>query len=627
MKLICHIIRKDIVRERWALLLWVLLLVGQAAIGLRLLGDPGYNKDWIEKGQIVNGILVFLQVLLGYMLVARLVHADALLGTEMFWATRPISRGRLLVAKALGAVLVFGLLPVVLLAPWWLWCGFTGRDLFWSGVDTFGWQLLMIAPAFLIASMTRELGRLLLWTILLFVFLMIWAVVLENVFKTGKTENDPTNQFLGVVYSRVWLSCLAFLVCSAALATHQYLTQRLVRSIGLTVAGLGVVVLVGLCTQDNWTMPLARLPLKAPAPEVAAALAAVRVEAGRGLPDTHVKVRVGTEQRLLTEHYFLGLPPGTGVAGGTGRQTWRWADGQRIRRYGFVGGGWMSAEPFLRQAYGLAKPAEDPETGIWRQERQEELQQKVAANRAARGVEAPKAFHRVPSARPEPRTMMYAGVPAALIPKAKTESPAYEATLNYVVTQPVIVAELPLQAGARGGQDSLSARLIDLRQELEKTTRAPHLLRQEIAKMTGVPQGVERTHAAMIFTAPAQRIAGLWGVNFFTTSIRNPMRGEVWLVNRTTGDMVRVENFSLQAVRGGTIGGVQIGWNQMQVNAGVVIRDGKWMDRDPQWREHCSLVVVAEELVDYATTSVKADRLDFLPSLWVEDGDEPSAKR
>lgn len=604
MKLIWQIIRKDIVRERWALLLWALLFVGQVGVGLKLLGDSGHNQGWIGKGQVVNGLLVMLQILLGYFLVARWVHADPLLGTDMFWVTRPITRGRLLAAKALGVVLVFGLLPVALLAPWWLGCGFTLRDVFWAGVDTFGWQLLMIAPAFLIASLTYELGRVLLWTILLFVFLMIWAVVLGNVFKIGKTALDPTNQFVGVVYSRLWLSSVTFVLGCGAVAAHQYLTQRLHRSIWLTVAGLGVVVLVGLSTQDNWTRGLARLPLKAPSPEVATALAGFKVEMGRGLPNNRDKPRAGQEPSLLTEIYFQGLPGEMAVATGTARQTWRWADGQRIRRMGFIGGNWLQGDKLLRRTYGLAAPAEDPETVAWRKTRRDEIQQQIAVNRAKRGEPPPKDFARVTPARPEPMNYVYSSAPLALAKKSLTDPPAYAAEINCVITQPVVVTELPLQVGAQGGSDSTRVRLIELR---EQASKAPV-----------PPDGEGNLQATVLFTAPLHRTSGLWQVFLVSSEIRNPMRGEVWTVNRATGDLVRVESYALQGVRGAMIAGVAINWNHMTLRSGQVVRNGKWVERDPQWREHCSLVAVAEDMVDYVTTTAKADRLEFLPSIWIE---------
>src|SRR6185369_10431409 len=108
--------------------------------------------------QLASGILVFLQVTMGYVLVARWVHADALIGTSMFWPTRPISAARLLAAKLLGILPVFTLLPALLLLPWWLYCHFGWHEILWTSVDLCGWQLLIIAPAFLVASLTDDLG-------------------------------------------------------------------------------------------------------------------------------------------------------------------------------------------------------------------------------------------------------------------------------------------------------------------------------------------------------------------------------------------------------------------------------------------------------------------------------------
>jgi hypothetical protein len=268
----------------------------------------------------------------------------------------------------------------------------------------------------------------------------------------------------------------------------------------------------------------------------------------------------------------------------------------------------MTAEALLRRTYGLAKPPDDAETVAWRKDQSEKMRQRVAANRVARGVASSPNFTRVPAARPEPRTFIHSSVPPALLKKAQVEAPEYAAEFKCVVTQPVLLTELPLVNGARGGRDSTEVRILQLHEEARKIALNP--------------EGNRLHYAAMLFTAPFHRVTGLWMANTVAAEVHNPMRGEIWTVNRATGDVMRMEGYSLQAVRGAIVAGVQLGWNQVQLGSGTVVRNGAWVNRDPQWPEHTSLAVVSEELVDYVTLTGRADRVEFLPSIWVE---EPAA--
>ena len=60
MKLIWHIFKKDLVRERWALLLWALLFAGQVAIGVVARKHEGADRDWVKDLQTVDFCLVWL---------------------------------------------------------------------------------------------------------------------------------------------------------------------------------------------------------------------------------------------------------------------------------------------------------------------------------------------------------------------------------------------------------------------------------------------------------------------------------------------------------------------------------------------------------------------------------------
>src|SRR3954453_10354642 len=102
MKLIWHIIGKDIRRNTWPLVFWILLFVAQTGLGILALWEDGPNLEWADWIQRVDWMLVTMRFITGYILVTQFVQDDELTGTRMFWLTRPISARRLLAAKGLG---------------------------------------------------------------------------------------------------------------------------------------------------------------------------------------------------------------------------------------------------------------------------------------------------------------------------------------------------------------------------------------------------------------------------------------------------------------------------------------------------------------------------------------------
>jgi hypothetical protein len=597
MKLIWHIIKKDIRRDRGALLLWAALFVAQVAIGFVLLNYHGGQRDFIQKLQLASAALVGLQFLMGYVLVARLVHADALLGTTLFWATRPISRRRLLAAKVGAVLLVFGVAPVALLVPWWLWCGFTAHDLAWTAVETFGWQLLMIAPAFLIASLTDDLGRVLLWSVMLFVVGMMWTALLGSVLRPGRLGNIEGAGSAGIVYTRVWLSGILLVLFSAVIAAHHYLTRRLARSIGLTMAGVGVVAAIVLFSERDWSSGLSSLTETKASPEVTAALAALKVEPGAALPDNRTKPRAGQEPSVTTEIYFEGLPENVAVSSIRSRQTWRWNDGLSVSRWSYIGNSTLPSEQLLRASYALKEPEKDPETVAWAKAQQE----KRIAEREARGLPAPRPWRLAPPSRPGVRTLVFSQAPEALVKRGLADPPAYEAMLRCGALQAVILAELPVGSDAHAARDSTQVRV------------------------RWAPMDRADKEVSILVTAPLQRRSGLWGVGSVVSDFRQFQRGEVWLVNRTTGDVRRNGGFSLRSTRSAVVAGVILSWNEPNIEPESVIRNGRTIVRDPQWMEHSKVVLVAEELVARFTVEVKSDRLEFRRSRWADESEDATA--
>ena len=118
MKITWHIVKKDFRRLQVPLVFWALLLVAQILIGVRLLHGDGDNLEWFGRLGLYGNLFFALDLIVTYVLVAMLIHDDPLVGSRVFWLTRPISGARLLGAKLLGIVLMFGVLPVLIWLPW-----------------------------------------------------------------------------------------------------------------------------------------------------------------------------------------------------------------------------------------------------------------------------------------------------------------------------------------------------------------------------------------------------------------------------------------------------------------------------------------------------------------------------
>jgi hypothetical protein len=534
MKLIWHIIKKDALRDRWALVLWALLFVGQISLGLVMLRTGESHLERVTYGQLAGVALVFLQITMGYVLVARLVQSDALVGTVMFWRTRPVSAARLLVAKALGALVLFGFLPVLLLLPWWLYCEFGWREIFWTAVDTLGWQLLMIAPAFLVASLTDDLGRVLLWTLLLVIGVFSWIILLF-----GATLSKADLVSAAIIYTKLWVSAAVFVAGGTAIAAHQYLTRRFVRSVVLVAFGLGLIALIGQVWPWNWAKVISELHRPALPPAAAGLLENLvfTVEPADGVIGQNPRSKQDLnlkEAALYPRVLVTGLPQGMTIAAERVKQTWSWADGLQLSRDGYYEPGYSPVSLVLSRVYALPLPPADPETVKWEKDQQE----KKDAERSARGV---RPYRPNP---PEPDLggallHGYSTLPNSFLAKMRAESPAYRAEAQWILFRPELVVELPLKEDVRASN-------------LSRTFRS---------------RSLQGDTPLLVTTRASVSQDGLWqSAAVAVPEFRRWLFSEhAMSVNHTTGDIVWVGTDQAGS-RLLTVGGVSINWNVLYVD-------------------------------------------------------------
>lgn len=585
MKLIWHIIRKDIVRERWALLLWVLLFVAQIVLGVVVLRrDAALDATQLADLKSSAGAMVFLQVVLGYVLVARLVQADVLIGTNMFWRTRPISAVRLLTSKMIGTLLLFAVLPVLVLLPWWLYCHFGARIIFWAAVETVGWQLLMIAPAFLVASLTDDLGRVLLWTLLLVIGVLSWMIILQSFIPAQMG-------LIGIGFTRLWLSGLVLVMGSVIIVAHQFLTRRFIRSVVLTAFMLGVIALIGRAWPWDWSKVLGDLHRPAPAPNSSALADGVSVEVGRALQDGVRKITGGeTMIDLKVPLKAYGVPADMIVTGGNAVQTWSWAAGPTFTRNGHSYFQSFPRDSGLRKVFSLPELPDDPETVQWWKARRD----KANADRVGRGL--PPNYQRPPLPMGDWMLMSISTMmPQSIMARIRQQPPTYEATVQCVLWHPEIVIELPLKPDARGSSRSQTFRL--------NKFALPSSYRK------GVIPGV-----GFVSTVSSVEKAGLWQgaltVRSGSGSSPRYLSYQMALMNRATGD-IRWAGVYGSSARSVQIGGVRIDWNSLPIRPPTVIRNGQWVIKDEQWLEHTTLVLMEDKEVARFARTVKTERLEL----------------
>jgi hypothetical protein len=588
MKLIWHLIKKDTARDCGALLLWALLFVGQVVLGVVARNPLEFDFNQTIYLQMGNTGLVIVQLVMGYVLVARLVQADTLAGTTSFWRTRPISSHRLLVAKALGAFLLFGLLPIMLLLPWWLYCGYGWREILWTGIDTLGWQLLMIAPAFLIASLTDELGRLLLWSLMLLIGLVSWVLLLQVVLGSVEWRGRVIGAGAGVMYTRLWVGALVFVTGAGAIAAHHYLTRHLVRSIVLVVAWLGLICVAGRGVNWNWSGNIATLAERK-ADQIVNPGESVSIKWESASGNMVRSIRKGVvsteEARLQVLLRASGIPDDTRLDVQSAQQIWTWAGGTTLSRGGFFGNEYQgyifpdgdhTQAGFIRLRYSLPTPMQDEETRL----ALAVAQQKMDERARARGVNISR-----PLSLPENKQgLLFAqtGVPNSLFSKMQVEPPAYEANLRCVLYRPEVTVEVPVadESNATGQGEALHFRRVGKDDE------------------------------ALVVTLPSVRVSGLWLAN--TVSERT--RGALWKrnilqVNRVTGDVVVGRNF-MRAQAQMVIAGVSIYWTVFDLKSPKVYRDGKMVAKYPDWQKDTFLAMVVEREVGRFDQTVRVEKFE-----------------
>ncbi len=218
MSLTLHIAFKDVYRLRWALLLWVVAIASELALGSiqATLDVEGHVPFYMAAWTFGN---VFIPVI-SYGLVMGLQDDDPVTEGDAFWMTRPITGGRLLSAKALVLVLLC-FVPVLVCVPFWLGHNFGLALLGRSSAQVLWRQVLISLIAVPFAVVSSSGGKFVTNTLIGAVALLGLALLYRLLEGSGLPGTPGP-----ILVTRGWGILAVWLIASAAIALNQYHRRR-----------------------------------------------------------------------------------------------------------------------------------------------------------------------------------------------------------------------------------------------------------------------------------------------------------------------------------------------------------------------------------------------------------------
>lgn len=534
MNLTLHIVRKDLRRLRWWLAAWVVLLLLPIALGAGLLANnPFRDEEWHLDNVLewIHG----LQFLVGYLLTILLLQDDAVLGTQQFWLTRPISRGRLFGAKMLGVFVVLALLPIAVALPWWLWHGIGLAPMAMAAFEFVALAVLVAVPAIFIATITETLSRAVLWTLVLAAFTL------------------TSGAFLPLFGASVFAGAAAGFVCLATVAVWLFVTRRRswrLLSFALLMPPLTVAAIVFFARFRPDQPPREHHVERATGVTVkferafANRFVAQRTEGGVRMPKRSVQTNFSV-QGVAREILLMPL---------SSQQTFRWPESSGSD---FSFPYWHTSvwhvEPLA--AIGLREPAPDSETEQWQ-----------VAERVRRNQPPITADWRERLAR-EGRQLSYeVYLQPSLVARMATEPPTFEADIWLRLSRPEIVYELGLQPGQRVRAHGFTAQIKKFDPSTSKAA----------------------AHVTLLETWPG----------LLSSRLREELERQTWHAHHNAHQLIAV-NRARGEIGGARsdkprklfVYGVGIAWHVVSIGPGMVRRGDQWVQR-PGWMENASLALL-----------------------------------
>ena len=415
MKLLWHIVKKDLRHLRWLLAGWVAVIGLQVLLGVWMrTGADSWAREDVDT---LNSGLLFLQAFIAIFLTAELVQEDSLVEPTAHWLTLAISGRQLLAAKFAGLVLIVWVLPAVILWPWWLSNHWEPSDLAIGTLVVIVVHAMITLPALLVATMTNNWSRFVTWMIVFALALFVGWMSLAAQYESTPIEIRPPAT---LSVSRALAGIATIAVMAVAVAANQYLTRSRSRSIAaIALASFAVALILNCWPTDFAAGVVEGLQPKLPPPTTLA----LHLDSlsGSTLPPSTSNPRpiLG----LNTVGTISGLAPEDYVSGRILRAEWRWRKGSyltpRQMNFGFFNSG--------RGLYPDLVPGRSMDL-----------------------------FPR----RDQLRSLGLFSVPPYLASRLLAEPSQFKARLEMTVIHREVLAEVPPQAGISFGRDSEWNRII-----------------------------------------------------------------------------------------------------------------------------------------------------------------------
>ncbi len=424
MNLTLHLVAKDLRRLSRTSILWIILLIGQVAMSYRLVSTGENGIDWFQRVGMANDLLLGMGLVVTYLLIGMMVLEDPVAGEKMFWVTRPISGGRLLVAKIVAAVLLFGVLPIIIWIPWWLICDFSLGDMASAAIRMMSLQLIFAIPAFVVASLATSTGRFLLMSVVLAMGVGLAMINLIGPAHVGYALRITRH-----------MSALIIIETTGIVGTIlTYRTRQIGRVMIVIVIGTGLAALAAMKFPRVISNPLWR------SEEV-------------GQLDNSSQITVDVESAALETHqdnnYLLlklrvgNLPDELGLEGGRANVILQWSDGTTVESASVesrVGGENLS----LYRVFGIGGegyrwPAHwDAETAAKNARLQEEIPE--------RRTRSARPYTQIPEMVKDQSLRMIEMIPLTeeVMAKILKESPRYNVTIKISTRRPEVLGEISL---------------------------------------------------------------------------------------------------------------------------------------------------------------------------------------
>ena len=244
MNLVLHQFRKDILRTRVVLALWLVLVVLQFA----LVGWTAKPGDAVMQSlyPMLFTLLTVFNYLLVLVLIPLLVHQEPLVGTTAFWFTRPLARTTLLAAKALFVLMLLAL-PILVQSIVFLANGVTFHDMVLAAPELLISQLFWILIIATLAVFTPNFAR---FAIVGAIILVVWylSLFVLQVVLLMRNPQGFVSTLASLTLSRGLVSSLIMMSFGCGVVLLQYLTRRFALAVTLAITS----VILGLLVQYFW---------------------------------------------------------------------------------------------------------------------------------------------------------------------------------------------------------------------------------------------------------------------------------------------------------------------------------------------------------------------------------------